>query len=77
MADYQYFIPGVKAKEAPPRRATKQDLPGIGPEIANALKNAGFTSIDKIKQASDKELLAISGINTARLKTIRAALSEV
>jgi len=77
MNKYKDWLPGVKAKKPRPPAVTKQDLPGIGNEIADALRNAGFDSVEKIKQASDEQLLAISGIGKGRLETIRAALSEV
>jgi len=77
MNNYTEWLPGVKAKKPRPQKQTKQDLPGIGNEIADALRNAGFDSVEKIRQASDEQLLAISGIGKGRLETIRAALKEV
>jgi ERCC4-type nuclease len=75
------FIPGVPTKARQPlkpSKSEKEQLPGIGPEIAEALRNAGFGTVDSIKKASDAQLLAIPGIGKTRLETIRATLeSEV
>jgi hypothetical protein len=74
------FIPGIPTKQRQPARPAKSGnelLPGVGPEIADALANAGLDTVDKIKQASDAALLAIPGIGKTRLESIRAALREV
>jgi DNA-directed RNA polymerase alpha subunit len=54
----------------------KTSIRGIDDQIARALRQAGINTIEKIKQASDEELLAISGIGAARLAEIRAALED-
>ena len=79
MTKFTEWIPGIPAKQRRPKPAKKgkELLPGIGSTIARALRAAGLDSIEKIRHASDEELLAISGISDARLATIRAALSEV
>jgi len=78
--DYTEWYPGIPARQpAPPKQPapSKLDLPGVGAEIYDALINAGFDSIDKLKTASDSQLLSISGIGKGRLDSIRTALGEV
>jgi len=73
----QDFIPGVPTKGKQPGKpgtSAKEQLPGIGPEIAEALVNAGLNTVEKIKKASDAQLLAIPGIGKTRLEAIRAEL---
>jgi predicted flap endonuclease-1-like 5' DNA nuclease len=59
------------AGEMPPG---KEWLPGVGPEIAAALRNAGYGSVAAVAAATDEDLLAIAGIGGGRLRTIREAL---
>lgn len=51
-------------------------LPGIGTEIADALKAAGYDTAAKVQAASDEDLLAISGIGKTRLRQIREVVSH-
>jgi hypothetical protein len=50
------------------------DLPGVNREIVGALVAYGFTTIEQVKNASDEELLAVSGIGPARLAAIRGLI---
>ncbi len=61
----------------PPPIGRKTTLPGVGPEIAQALYHAGYTTLDAIAAATEEDLLAISGIGPGRLKQIREALSAL
>jgi predicted flap endonuclease-1-like 5' DNA nuclease len=61
------------AGEMPPG---KEWLPGVGPEIAAALRNAGYKSVAAVAAATDEDLLAIAGIGGGRLRTIREALAS-
>lgn len=45
----------------------------VDEKTTEILKNAGYDSVEKIKQASDEELLAIKGIAAKRLEQIRKA----
>jgi hypothetical protein len=46
-------------------------IPGIGGKSAKSLFEAGIKTLDDLKNADDKTLLAASGIGTAALKKIR------
>jgi predicted flap endonuclease-1-like 5' DNA nuclease len=48
-----------------------ETINGIGHDIAIALQNAGFNSMDEIRDADDDRLLAIAGIGKSLLKKIR------
>lgn len=50
------------------------DLPGVNREIVGALVAYGFTTIEQVKNASDDELLTVSGIGPARLAAIRGLI---
>lgn len=54
-----------------PRPHLFEGINGIGSEIAIALENAGFNSIEELRDADDERLLAVAGIGRALLKKIR------
>ena len=45
------------------------------PKLADLLDDAGYWALDKLRSASDDDLLAISGIGQAKLAHIREVLS--
>lgn len=49
------------------------DLKGVGESTADALQEAGYTSVDSVRGASAEDLVAINGIG----ETLAAELSEV
>ena len=54
------------------RRALKLEIKfKIEPRIAEALFAAGFTGTTKIREASDAELLEVSGVGPAMLEKLR------
>jgi hypothetical protein len=55
----------------------KRRLPGVDEKIANALWQAGYKTLQAIADASDDELLAVSGIGKARIAQIREALNDL
>ena len=55
----------------------KRKLPGVDEKIANALWQAGYKTLQAIADASDDELLAVSGIGKARIAQIREALDDL
>lgn len=48
-----------------------QTLLGVGDEVAQAMRNAGIRSLDDVRNATDDDLLDISGIGEATLAKIR------
>ncbi|MFQ5986523.1 MAG: helix-hairpin-helix domain-containing protein [Thermoplasmata archaeon] len=52
------------------------ELPGIGPATAEALWEAGFTSIAKLQEANAEELAQVKGLGPASAKKIVAHLKE-
>lgn len=65
----------LESGENYPAAPSLEDVEGIGPELADNLRAAGFASSADLKTASDDELLAIDGIGPKKLKDIRAALA--
>ena len=70
------------APAAPP--VPEPEAPAIGPvtvhevfdpKLADLLDDAGYWALDKLRAASDDDLLAISGIGAAKLAHIREVLS--
>lgn len=61
-------------EETGPDDPTLTEIKGIGAEIERALINAGYDTKDKLREASDDELLKIPGIGVATLKEIRSQL---
>lgn len=60
----------VDESDAPPPHPFEV-IRGIGNEIAVALENAGFNSLEEIEGADDERLLAIPGIGKKSLEKIR------
>jgi hypothetical protein len=50
------------------------DIDGIGAEIRGALAAVGIETVEQLRHADDRALLAISGIGAKRLADIRAAV---
>jgi hypothetical protein len=57
-----------------PRVITSID--GLSVTVKNALIDAGFTSVERIEQVSDDELLALNGMGAVRLAKLRAFCSK-
>jgi len=49
-----------------PKKLKFEDIPG-----ADDLSKAGLDTVEKVKEATDEELLAVSGIGKSSLKKIR------
>jgi len=48
-----------------------ENVSGIGPSLAETLRDNGITTIDDLREATDDELLEVSGIGPSKLETIR------
>ncbi|MFQ6012258.1 MAG: helix-hairpin-helix domain-containing protein [Thermoplasmata archaeon] len=71
---------GGEAPRAEDREAilrTFTTLPGIGPATAEALWEAGFTSVGKLQAATEEELTRVKGLGPASARKILARLREV
>lgn len=79
VAELEYpEVPPEGPPEGEPEAAessTLEDIDGIGPDLAEKLKEAGYHSPDDLRSASDEELLAIDGLGNAKLKQIREDLA--
>lgn len=51
-------------------------IPYISGEIAKTLRLVGYASYDDLRQATDKDLLALPSLAEGRLKAIRTFLEE-
>lgn len=49
-------------------------LTPLDQDVADALVSAGYETIDKVREASDEDLLAVKGIGKTKLKEIREAV---
>lgn len=47
------------------------DIGGIPEYVAGVLIKGGYDTVDKVRSASDEELMALDGIGKGRLKAIR------
>jgi predicted flap endonuclease-1-like 5' DNA nuclease len=63
----------LSAREGEP--AGLEGIEGIGEELAETLREAGFHTADELQAASDEQLLAIEGIGEATVKRIREQIS--
>jgi predicted RecB family nuclease len=52
-------------------------LSGLGSPARRALENKGITSLKKLSQLSEKQVLLLHGIGPSSLPQLRAALKEV
>lgn len=52
--------------------ADMQDLPGVGEKLLEALKEAGFNSLEKIASATVEQLIAVKGLGEAKAEKIIA-----
>lgn len=57
----------TRANPSPELRA----LPGVGPTLAQRLADAGYSSTDDLRRATDDELRAVPGIGPGTLERIR------
>lgn len=58
----------------PIEQPTFKDIPGIGPKRAEALREAGFETIEDLQQANDEELMAVEGIDSVLAHDIKATV---
>jgi N utilization substance protein A len=58
----------VKTDDA--RSVGMQDLPGVGEKLLEALKEAGFDSLEKITSATVEQLTAVKGLGEAKAEKI-------
>lgn len=66
--------PVVEAPEPPPEIDSMEDIPGVGPEIIELLKGAGYRNLDELKEAVPEDLVLIKGIDMETAKMICGAL---
>lgn len=52
------------------------EVPGVGPSLAKAIKEAGFETVEQIKSASVKELAKIKGISKKKAENIIDFLNQ-
>jgi len=52
------------------------ELPAIGRPATAALVTAGHTSLDKVAELTEKQLLAIHGVGPKAVRILREALAE-
>lgn len=55
-------------------KALVDSVGGIPKHVAEILIEAGYDTVEKVRAASDEDLLGISGIGEGRVKAIRALL---
>lgn len=54
-----------------------EDISGIGPAKADALRESGFETIDDLRSADDDDLATVHGISTALAARIKADIGEL
>lgn len=54
-----------------------EDIGGVGDSKAEALRSAGFDSVDAVRAADESELAAVDGIGTALAARIKAEVGEL
>lgn len=64
----------LRRLEGSPTSNSLEDVDGVGPELAENLKEAGYQTPEDLKTASDEDLLDVDGLGQAKLKQIRADL---
>jgi hypothetical protein len=50
--------------------------PGVAKPAIRALASAGYTHLDQLENASEKELIALHGMGSKALEILRSALKE-
>ena len=61
--------------EVEPSAGSLESIEGIGPKTAEALKAAGYNTVDDLKKASKEELASIKGVGRKTMDKIMAALN--
>ncbi|MFB6219411.1 MAG: 50S ribosomal protein L32e [Halobacteriaceae archaeon] len=56
---------------------TLEDISGVGPSKAAALRDAGYDDIDAVRGASQDDLAAVEGVGTALAARIKADVGDV
>ena len=51
---------------------TLEEISGVGPSKADALREAGYETVDDVKAASQSELSAVEGVGNALAARIKA-----
>jgi small subunit ribosomal protein S3 len=69
------------APEAEPEPSTLEgdlvDLAGVGPAKADALREAGFESLDDVRSAAEEDLTEVSGVGPALAEKIKQSVNEL
>jgi large subunit ribosomal protein L24e len=78
--------PEVRAPKKTSKRAPKEDreavleaflqIPGVRKPVAEALWEAGFTSVERLKEAKEEELLEVKGVGPATARKILEHFKE-
>ena len=63
---------GGAADDAPPETAPDPIANAVGQEVAGALRDAGFGTVEAIAAASEEDLRAVDGVGPVRLAALRA-----
>ncbi len=58
-------------------KANVADLPGVGPKLLEALKEAGYNSVDRIAKATLEELIQVKGVGEKTAQKILKASREL
>lgn len=53
------------------------DLAGVGPAKADALREAGFETLDDVRKASEEDLTEVSGVGPALAEKIKGSVNEL
>ncbi len=53
------------------------DLPGVGPKKAEALSEAGFTTLESLSNASEDDLCALPGISTSYANKLKSTIETL
>jgi large subunit ribosomal protein L32e len=62
----------VEADDEPEGPADIEDISGVGPSKADALRDAGYESVDDIRAASQSDLAEVDGVGNALAARIKA-----
>ena len=60
-----------------PAESTLEHIPGVGGKMAEALREAGFSSLASVASASVEDLLAVPGIGKKKAEAMREAAIEM
>lgn len=69
----ELLTPSVEAGSASSETDSSLEVLGVGPKTLEALKEAGFKTLDDLKKASEEDLLALKGIGKKTAEKILSA----